>query len=47
MSSGLLLFVSLIYWAVAIDQAMKGSWPGFVTWSAYGVANWGLMWTTK
>lgn len=47
MSAPLLFLVSLIYWAVAIDQARKGSWPGFVVWSAYGVANWGLMLTTK
>lgn len=47
MSGPLLFFVSLIYWVVAIDQARKGSWAGFLTWSAYGVANWGLMLTAK
>jgi hypothetical protein len=47
MSAPLLFVVSLIYWSVAAEQLYKGSWPGFITWAAYGTANWGLMWTVK
>jgi len=46
-SAPLLFLVSLIYWAVAIDQWMKGSPAGFVVWASYGAANWGLMWMTR
>lgn len=47
MSAPLLLVVSFVYWGVAIDQLRRGSLANFVVWSAYGVANWGLIWTTK
>jgi hypothetical protein len=47
MSAPLLLFVSLLYWAVAIEQWWKGSPAGFVVWASYGTANWGLMWMTR
>ena len=47
MSGPLLLFVSVIYWGVAIDQWWKGSPAGALVWASYGMANWGLMWLTR
>ena len=47
MSGPLRLFVSVIYWGVAIDQWIKGSPAGAIVWASYGTANWGLMWMTR
>jgi hypothetical protein len=47
MSSGLILFVGVIYLAVACDQFAKGS-PGMaLAWLGYSVANVGLAMAAK
>lgn len=46
MSAPLILFVGVIYLAVAIDQTMKGSWMG-LAWFGYALANIGLALTAK
>lgn len=47
MSHGLISFVAVVYWVVAIDQLRRGHTAGFVVWGSYGMANWGLLWLTK
>ena len=46
MTTPLILFVGLIYLAVAADQALKGS-PMAITWFGYALANVGLALTAK
>lgn len=47
MSYYLILAVMVIYTYVAVDQAVKGHWPGVIVWGAYAVANAGLAMTAK
>lgn len=46
MSAPLIAIVGVIYLAVAIDQASKGSWMG-LAWLGYAVANVGLAISAK
>ena len=47
MSSGLILFVGVIYLVVAVDQYRQGS-PGMaLAWMGYSVANVGLAMAAK
>lgn len=46
MSAPLIAIVGVIYLAVAIDQAMKGSWMG-LAWLGYSLANVGLALSAK
>lgn len=47
MSFYLILTVMVIYSYVAVDQAIKGCWPGVVVWASYAAANAGLAMMTK
>lgn len=47
MSGPLILVSMFIYFYVAGEQLVKGNWPGFLTWGAYGVANIGLWMMAK
>lgn len=46
MSAPLIIGVGVVYLAVAIDQAMKGSWMG-LAWFGYALANVGLALSAK
>ena len=46
MSAPLIIAVGFVYLAVAIDQAMKGSWMG-LAWLGYALANVGLALSAK
>jgi hypothetical protein len=47
MSNWLVASIGIVYLIVGIDQALKGNWPGCLTWCCYGFANFGLMHTVK
>jgi hypothetical protein len=47
MSGPLILVSMIIYFYVGCEQGMKGNYPGFLMWSAYGVANIGLWMQAK
>jgi hypothetical protein len=42
MSANLIILVAVIYFYVAIEQAMKGNLPMLITFGAYAISNIGL-----
>lgn len=47
MSGPLLLITTLIYGWVALEQALRGSWPMALVFAAYAAANVGMMFAVK
>lgn len=46
-SHWILLIPTGTYFAIAVDQAIRGQYAGFVLYAAYGTANIALLWITK
>lgn len=44
MSASLVAFVALIYGGIAVTQLKAGSYPDFIIWAGYVIANIGFIW---